>query len=1072
MYALQVAPIEVVVNVPQQLTRDEETGWYIENPTELRVTVKNNTAEVFSGEVEVTFSSSQLTRLVFYDNGVTRESPPFLRRPILLGPGGSTDLTWPMWAQPMSQQSINFTAKVVDGANQLIGQDNANIVVDTARIYPVVVIPGAPGSWMNFWGEWKIDPLTHRYDNLLEELRLAGYEDNITLFTFPYDWRQHAYQSGLQLGGKITDFLSSAAISGKDYINASKVDIVAHSFGGIVSRAYIQGGSYGLNVHRLITLGTPHRGFPSAYLKAEGLDFQDDNGLFALPKAYMFKTILRDLARKYGYCTRIGDGDICVTTTDAQLYRYILYEVPSVRQAFPTETYHQGSPGYLVDANDPQRAFPYGHYVNDFLNSLNEAEHVNTLVDRLGPENVIAVVGEGAATDVYYRVSDPGPEYDPLLNPLWSNGKVESREKGSGDNTVPKDSADLSQVNGQVQREGKAVADNGDPIKHGNLPTQLQQSIVELLTGKRPFFDSGFADPTEWEALPGLVFSNLSPVEIQVIDPLGRRTGVDFSTSNQLAEIPNAFFSRSNLPNEPDFLFIPGALPGEYHIRLQGIAQGQYTVGVEVFTEGGPLTVAEFSGTTSPGTLHEHSALFKPDALPTTPISLQWHPPLHEAGGPPNVSRNATLPIKFTIRDAQGGFVVDNSILIWIVDPTDASSTVAAFSGLHEQSGIFVDQQNEQYIVGLVLSDYNFEPSKLYIVGANVFGQQLGTRAFTVNPAVGAPTVAPEPSGEGSAATASATFSAYGIKDAAFTCMVSYGDGSGNLEGTISGNICNGSAYTYTDDGSYQVTVSVTDQYGGTGTSTATHVVNNVAPTVGEITAPIDPVQVNTGIIASADFTDPGMLDTHTAIWDWGDVTTLDGTVDETNGSGSASGSHAYGAPDVYTIVLTITDKDGGSASSEFRYVVIYDPEGGFVTGGGWIDSPEGAYTADPTLTGKANFGFVSKYKKGATVPTGQTQFQFKVADLNFHSDSYEWLVIAGAKAKYKGVGTINGEGEYKFMLTAIDADVNKNNSHDVDRFRIKIWGDSGVIYDNQQGASDDSNDATELGGGNIVIHQ
>jgi len=40
--------------------------------------------------------------------------------------------------------------------------------------------------------------------------------------------------------------------------------------------------------------------------------------------------------------------------------------------------------------------------------------------------------------------------------------------------------------------------------------------------------------------------------------------------------------------------------------------------------------------------------------------------------------------------------------------------------------------------------------------------------------------------------------------------------------------------------------------------------------------------------------------------------------------------------------------------------------------------------------TGKATFGFVSKYKKGATVPTGNTEFVFKAADLNFHSTSHD----------------------------------------------------------------------------------
>ncbi|HKZ48575.1 MAG TPA: hypothetical protein VJ397_07300, partial [Thermoplasmata archaeon] len=67
-------------------------------------------------------------------------------------------------------------------------------------------------------------------------------------------------------------------------------------------------------------------------------------------------------------------------------------------------------------------------------------------------------------------------------------------------------------------------------------------------------------------------------------------------------------------------------------------------------------------------------------------------------------------------------------------------------------------------------------------------------------------------------------------------------------------------------------------------------------------------------------------------------------------------------------------------------FVVVYDPEGGFVTGGGWINSPPGAYARDLTLTGKATFGFVSKYQKGGSVPTGETEFAFKVADFAFRT--------------------------------------------------------------------------------------
>ena len=278
--------------------------------------------------------------------------------------------------------------------------------------------------------------------------------------------------------------------------------------------------------------------------------------------------------------------------------------------------------------------------------------------------------------------------------------------------------------------------------------------------------------------------------------------------------------------------------------------------------------------------------------------------------------------------------------------------------------------------------------------------------------------------------------------------------------------------HTWNDDYSGTAQVEV---YDGqlTDTATANVTVNNVPPTVGAITAPIDPVQVDTEITTNADFTDPGTLDTHTAIWDWDDEATSAGIVTFSNGSGSVSGSHTYGTPGVYEVTLTVTDDDGGSSQAMFQYIVIYDPNDGFVTGGGWINSPEGAYIPVPSLTGKANFGFVSKYKKGATVPSGQTEFQFKTGDLNFHSLSYEWLVVANHKAMYKGIGTINGTGNYGFQLSAIDAALTP--STDVDLFRIRIWNKDNadaLVYDNQVEEADPNADpTTAIGGGSIVIH-
>jgi hypothetical protein len=313
------------------------------------------------------------------------------------------------------------------------------------------------------------------------------------------------------------------------------------------------------------------------------------------------------------------------------------------------------------------------------------------------------------------------------------------------------------------------------------------------------------------------------------------------------------------------------------------------------------------------------------------------------------------------------------------------------------------------------------------------------------------------------------------------TVTINWGDGTAAT--TISlgaGALSFSASHQYLDDNPTAtatdlntVAVTVTDDEDDSGGGNTNLTVNNAAPAIGSVTGgPSEPQVIGSSVAFTVNFTDVGTQDAHTCrfTWDDGQTTTVSPTG---TGDGSCAATHAYLMPGVYTVQFQVSDDDTGTVDTRFEFVVIYDPSGAFVTGGGWIVSPTGAYVANPSLTGRANFGFVSKYQRGANVPTGQTEFQFQVGNLNFHSSEYQWLVVAGAKAQYKGSGTINGTGNYGFMVTAADGAISGGGG--TDKFRIKIWNTStgATVYDNVVGASDDIDSASPqiISGGSIVIH-
>jgi hypothetical protein len=118
-----------------------------------------------------------------------------------------------------------------------------------------------------------------------------------------------------------------------------------------------------------------------------------------------------------------------------------------------------------------------------------------------------------------------------------------------------------------------------------------------------------------------------------------------------------------------------------------------------------------------------------------------------------------------------------------------------------------------------------------------------------------------------------------------------------------------------TDDGSYTLTLTASDGINAPVSATSTLTVANVPPAM-SISSPTSGqlFQLADTIPVTAPFTDPGSNDTHTCSIDWGDTTVTTGTVSESAGSGTCSGSHVYSTSGSKTITVKVTDDDGGVA--------------------------------------------------------------------------------------------------------------------------------------------------------------
>jgi PKD repeat protein len=158
-----------------------------------------------------------------------------------------------------------------------------------------------------------------------------------------------------------------------------------------------------------------------------------------------------------------------------------------------------------------------------------------------------------------------------------------------------------------------------------------------------------------------------------------------------------------------------------------------------------------------------------------------------------------------------------------------------------------------------------------------------------------------------------------GVFDNPWSVDVNWGDGSahGTFSTGFRGNL-SPLSHAYADNGTYTVTVSVTDNGGMTGTATFHAAIGNQPPVV---TAPADQSAV-AGLAASfnlGSFTDAGTLDSPWAVdVNWGDGSAHN-TFNALAPGALTSLTHTYANAGTFTATVSVTDKDGASGAATFQ---------------------------------------------------------------------------------------------------------------------------------------------------------
>ncbi|MFA6016545.1 MAG: alpha/beta fold hydrolase [Patescibacteria group bacterium] len=186
--------------------------------------------------------------------------------------GLGDDFQWRLNLACSEQACLSPTLTPTPTSIQIL--TGSEVPTPTSSKLPIILIPGFLASWNKDsiihnidkpQSEWKLNPMAKEYNGIIDTLKKLGYEENINLFVFAYDWRKPI----LNIVEDLNSFVNTK-------FPTNDLQIIGHSLGGLVSRIYLQ--KYNnQRVRKLITAGSPHHGATVAYKIVEAGEIERFN---------------------------------------------------------------------------------------------------------------------------------------------------------------------------------------------------------------------------------------------------------------------------------------------------------------------------------------------------------------------------------------------------------------------------------------------------------------------------------------------------------------------------------------------------------------------------------------------------------------------------------------------------------------------------------------------------------------------------------------------------------------------------------------------------------------------------